>query len=485
VIRFGVVATVVSAAVALLIAGALSGDLALVYISIGLAALALVMLVIGVAVWRDQVFSGSTSADGRQAAADQQARAHASPVSAAPAQASLSAVGRSAPAEDSWTRSSAAPGRQARPAREGAVPQTNGLDEGDHPPGRERHDRERAGRQPASGGQPPTAAGRPGRQREPVAADWAAPQPSPAGWAGQAAGAADRPGRNVSRPAGQAPRRPESAESHQAGRAGAAEPPDRRPPGAEPYPSVEQPEPADDPTRLAHKLGIGMAPSPDNGTPAPSARPAEAAARAMPRDLAPESATEQRSPADPLASPPAASSAGRTGKPGPGAAEPEPAPAASGSAGASGRPQAAAESAATGSAPAGTPAESPAPSHGATTTAGSSAATADRETSRAGGEPAGSDASTVAAEGTASAPAAEAATPQAATPQAGAADGATGQVVPDDAPADTQVMVVPGIARYHQADCILIRFLGEDDLQRMSREDAEAAGCAACRACRP
>jgi hypothetical protein len=480
VIRFGVVATVVSAAVALLIVGALSGDLALVYISIGLAALALVMLVIGVAVWRDQVFSGSTSADGRQAAVDQRARAHPSPVPAAPAQASPSAADRSAPAEDSRARTAAASGWQPRPAHEGAVPQTSVLDEDDHPPGRERPDRDRAGRQPGSGGQPPAAAGRPGRQREPVATDWAAPEPSPAGWAGQAAGPEDRPGRGVSRPAGRAPRRPESADSHQAERAGAAEPPGRRPPGAEPYPSVEQPEPADDPTRLAHKLGIGREPGPDNGTPAPSARPAEPAARAMRPDLAPGSATEQRSPADPLAGPPAASAANRTRKPGPRAPEPEPAPAASGSAGPSGRPEAPAESAATGSGPAGTPAASPVPPHGATTTAGSSAATADRETNGAVGTPAGSDASTAAAKGAASAPAAEAA-----TLQPGATDGAAGQAVPDDAPADTQVMVVPGIARYHQPDCILIRFLGEDDLQRMSREDAEAAGCAACRACRP
>jgi hypothetical protein len=50
---------------------------------------------------------------------------------------------------------------------------------------------------------------------------------------------------------------------------------------------------------------------------------------------------------------------------------------------------------------------------------------------------------------------------------------------------DTEVTVVPGIARYHRPNCILIRFLGEDDLERMSRADAEAAGSVACRACRP
>jgi hypothetical protein len=35
------------------------------------------------------------------------------------------------------------------------------------------------------------------------------------------------------------------------------------------------------------------------------------------------------------------------------------------------------------------------------------------------------------------------------------------------------------------ADCILIRFLGEEDLESMSVQAAEAAGCVPCRACRP
>jgi hypothetical protein len=48
-----------------------------------------------------------------------------------------------------------------------------------------------------------------------------------------------------------------------------------------------------------------------------------------------------------------------------------------------------------------------------------------------------------------------------------------------------QVSVVPGIARYHKSGCILIRFLGEEDLETVSRAAAEASGCAPCRACRP
>ncbi|HKD87384.1 MAG TPA: hypothetical protein VKB62_02530 [Streptosporangiaceae bacterium] len=47
------------------------------------------------------------------------------------------------------------------------------------------------------------------------------------------------------------------------------------------------------------------------------------------------------------------------------------------------------------------------------------------------------------------------------------------------------VSVVPGIARYHKSGCILIRFLGEDDLETMSRAAAEESGAQPCRACRP
>jgi hypothetical protein len=45
------------------------------------------------------------------------------------------------------------------------------------------------------------------------------------------------------------------------------------------------------------------------------------------------------------------------------------------------------------------------------------------------------------------------------------------------------VTVVPGVPRYHAANCILIRFMEEDDLQKMSLDEATAAGCSACRAC--
>ena len=47
------------------------------------------------------------------------------------------------------------------------------------------------------------------------------------------------------------------------------------------------------------------------------------------------------------------------------------------------------------------------------------------------------------------------------------------------------VRVVPGIARYHNADCILIRFLADEDLEIISRSAAAAEGYVACKACKP
>jgi len=70
VIRFGAIVSVVAIAIGLLIAGAVSGQLTLVYVSIGLAALALLMLIAGVVIWRDAVF-GTTAVT--QATATRQA----------------------------------------------------------------------------------------------------------------------------------------------------------------------------------------------------------------------------------------------------------------------------------------------------------------------------------------------------------------------------------------------------------------------------
>jgi hypothetical protein len=48
-----------------------------------------------------------------------------------------------------------------------------------------------------------------------------------------------------------------------------------------------------------------------------------------------------------------------------------------------------------------------------------------------------------------------------------------------------EVTTVPGVPRYHDARCILIRFMGEDDLEKMTLAAATQAGCTPCRACLP
>ncbi len=45
--------------------------------------------------------------------------------------------------------------------------------------------------------------------------------------------------------------------------------------------------------------------------------------------------------------------------------------------------------------------------------------------------------------------------------------------------------MVPGVPRYHNAQCILIRFMGENDLEKMTLGEAREVGCTPCRACLP
>ena len=66
-------------------------------------------------------------------------------------------------------------------------------------------------------------------------------------------------------------------------------------------------------------------------------------------------------------------------------------------------------------------------------------------------------------------------------PSWGAAPGTTPGMVAKPG----HVIVVQGVPRYHKSGCILIRFLGQNDLEQLTREAAEAAGCVPCRACQP
>jgi hypothetical protein len=85
-------------------------------------------------------------------------------------------------------------------------------------------------------------------------------------------------------------------------------------------------------------------------------------------------------------------------------------------------------------------------------------------------------------------PASAASSPEPAASARSAAPGAEPADKPpvgDDAGQQGRVTVVPGVPRYHDENCILIRFMGDDDLQRMSLGAATAAGCTPCRACQP
>jgi hypothetical protein len=87
--------------------------------------------------------------------------------------------------------------------------------------------------------------------------------------------------------------------------------------------------------------------------------------------------------------------------------------------------------------------------------------------------------------------AAERAAAKGAGPEAedeGPAVTAEGSATRDGHPArgpDTEVTVVPGITRYHRSQCILIRFLGPEDLENMTLQAAEMASYTPCKACRP
>ena len=56
---------------------------------------------------------------------------------------------------------------------------------------------------------------------------------------------------------------------------------------------------------------------------------------------------------------------------------------------------------------------------------------------------------------------------------------------PETVDLQREVTVVPGVPRYHNPQCLLIRFMGEDDLEKTTLGAARQAGCTPCRACLP
>jgi hypothetical protein len=47
------------------------------------------------------------------------------------------------------------------------------------------------------------------------------------------------------------------------------------------------------------------------------------------------------------------------------------------------------------------------------------------------------------------------------------------------------VSVIRGVPRYHDAECVLIRFMPEGDIQKLSIPQAKELGCTPCAACQP
>jgi hypothetical protein len=50
---------------------------------------------------------------------------------------------------------------------------------------------------------------------------------------------------------------------------------------------------------------------------------------------------------------------------------------------------------------------------------------------------------------------------------------------------DVEVVIIPAEARYHRAGCTLIRLLSSDDLEILTRPEAQSEGYVPCRACGP
>jgi hypothetical protein len=53
------------------------------------------------------------------------------------------------------------------------------------------------------------------------------------------------------------------------------------------------------------------------------------------------------------------------------------------------------------------------------------------------------------------------------------------------APDTGLVTVIRGVPRFHQEDCVLIRFMPEGDTQKLPVAEAREAGCTPCAACQP
>jgi hypothetical protein len=483
VIRFGVVLTVVLAAMGLLAAGVLGNSLLLVYLAIGAAALAAVMLTVGVVIWREEVFGDSPAGHAGQAANQV----------AGPSPA-LAAVGGAAAASPAAGGPAAGPPPAAlsrhpdRPEHQERLDWLERPDQAERLGRSERPERpERSGRERSERSERPERSERERSERpeRPERSDRPEPQKlaEPAARLGSAvlgSSALRSATRSEAPPDATAARErsASAAEQDSPARREAAAAAGPRPQRALRSPSGSPPDPAPEPI-----------PGPRRGDAPKSGEPAAA------DDILPRRRARRE---------PAAESGSAAGI---GAwsffAKPTELPVTETDGGEAGGP-AVAHDAAAGDGDVRDPGE---PSEAAATA--DAAEAAPDAAHRPGAEPAASRDRATAEPAARSAPAeparpeqASAAAEQGSAPDAGIAGLETTDEPADgsarDAPADsanghghaardqgTEVTVVPGITRYHRGECILIRFLGPEDLETMTMQAAEATSYTPCRACRP
>ncbi len=489
-IRFS--ASLVVVGIGLLIAGGVTSKLLLIYIAIGVSALALLFLIVGAILHRAELFGREPEGiAGGQAGHD----GYADEVAARPESAATAAA---APASTSAAED--AERREARPASAGTATGTPGKtgsarDTGSQPlhtfAGYEQFtgQAERRRPEPPREDRPsrPSQPSRPARSQPP----FVDPQPTRVDWAADLRKAEKQELERQQRERQGQPQRPGRADVPAQNR------PDRgRPDRSQPGKPFVEPEP----TRMdwaknlrqAEKQELGRqasereakpaSPSPGRPQRTPEPAPAEATRAERIQQPAPSAQSAQATRAERIQQPAEAKPAASATR-----AERVQQPAVA----------TRAEKIITAKPDGKTPAakDQPAPAPASAATPEPAAEAEDKKpAATASAAPPKEDQKPAADSGVADtttdtkSPADPAETAESDTPEPGPAQetGDRGDDASRDAvPSDQDVTVVPGVPRYHRSECILIRFMGDNDLQKMPVEQAREAGCTPCRACQP
>jgi hypothetical protein len=440
VIRFS--AGLVAVAIGVLIGGVATSKLLLVYVAIGLSAAALVALAIGVVLKREELFGEQRTSAPAAAGASDSAPVLVGTTSSQP----NGAVDPPAPSVPPVA--SAAFGEAAARGAEGAEGSVG----------------DRAGRPSFD-----SPLDEPGYAQAAHGRDAYAPPPSREGLAAGDWSARDAASRKSQQATPASPASPASP-AYEAGR--------------QPQSPFEAPRP-DTPAAAARgtetpwreKPSPSYGKSPSHGDSASPDYPWTASASAAPTAPAPATGRSEVPP-PPAASAPSAAPASsapdrpswfeRSARPERDTTDDKPAP------------ESAAESAGTGEDAPAAAADDPAAASPEDSAPGEAAPGEAAPAKTAALTPPGTDLDTGAAEAAAERePAATAPAPAAKAD----ADAAPGEPSAKQESSSAQVTVVPGVPRYHEKNCILIRFMTDDDLQQMTVAQATEAGCTPCRAC--